>query len=179
MKHIFLFLLSLSIGFADECNVRNSSSLVGTRDVGPVRNLVKNTNEPGKCQVTFELTIDGVDYPVSGEYEGLEQMASLCHYAVNDARTELLVSLGGTFDSESATTCKEGETDLVDNIKVGDTILETEVGRNKMNKYFTFQDARCRLFTQKLAYKRELRVYHGVICEIENSSTNWIVVDKW
>lgn len=179
MKYIFLFFLTLGTVLADECNVRNSSSLVGTHDVGPVQNLIKNTSEQGICRVNFNIVIDGVDYPVSGEYEGLEQMASLCHYAVNDARTELLVSLGGTFDAESATTCKEGDTDLVDNIKVGDTILETEVGRNKMNKYFTFQDARCRLFTQKLAYKKELRIYHGVICEIENSSTNWIVVDKW
>lgn len=179
MKFLILTLFFVNLSVAEECNIRNSSMLSSQRDVGPVVNLIKNIETPGKCSVSFNIVVDGRPYSLTGEYEGLEQMASLCHYAVNDARTELLVNLGGTFDAESATTCTDSETDLVDNVKVGDSILETEVGKNKMSKYFTFQDARCRLFTQKLAINRSFKIYHGVICEVDNSSTNWIVVDKW
>lgn len=177
---LFLLLVELNIALADdECNVRTSSRLVNQRKVGQVTNLVKNTEVDGRCEVSFDIVVDGEEYSLNGAYEGLEQMASLCHYAVNNARTELLVGLGGVFDTESATTCKEGDTDLVDNIKIGDTILENEVGSHKVKKYFRYKDTRCRMFTQRLVQNRELKVYNGVICEVENSATNWIVVDKW
>ena len=85
----------------------------------------------------------------------------------------------GTFKTETITVCKEGEI-VNPKIKIGDTILETEVGKSNVNVgYFKHNNAKCRLFTERLTEKGKLRVNHGVICQIDNSPTNWIVVDKW
>jgi hypothetical protein len=85
----------------------------------------------------------------------------------------------GQFKTETVTVCKEGET-VAKKIKKGDTILETEVGKsNSRVTYFRYQNTTCRLFTERLTQEGNLRVYHGVICQIDNSPTNWLVVDKW
>lgn len=85
----------------------------------------------------------------------------------------------GQYKTETVTVCKEGEP-VAKSIKKGDTILETEVGKsNATVGYFKYQNTTCRLFTERLTKDGQLRVYHGVICQIDNSPTNWLVVDKW
>jgi hypothetical protein len=79
---------------------------------------------------------------------------------------------------ESVTICAEGQT-VNNHVRIGDTILENEVGKSKVTKYFTHQNARCRMFTERYAVERVLRVYHGVICQTDDKGPNWIVVDKW
>lgn len=183
MQQIIIFLLFLiasPIALSDaECKVRSASSLVKEHDVGKVTGLEKDTLTPGKCTVFFHLTVDGEDHLLTGTYEGWEQTESLCRIAIDNARSNLLVELGGTFATDSVTVCDEGETDLVDNVQIGDTILENEVSPSKIKGYFNYHNARCRMFTQSLVKNRIMRVYNGVICEVENSHTNWIVVDKW
>lgn len=181
MKILFLILLftSQNIFAEDECRMRSASALSKEHKVGQVMNLVKDTSEEGICNVSFTITVDGKEHYVEGSYKGLEQEASLCYQAVNNARANLLLELGGSFETEAVTVCKEDDTDLADNIRVGDTILESEVGRSKMNEYFDYHNTKCRLFTQRISKDRQLRVYNGVICQIDNSDTNWIVVDKW
>ena len=85
---------------------------------------------------------------------------------------------GAKFENETITVCKEGDVPA-QKIKIGDTILEMEVGRSKIDHYFMHNNAKCRMFTERLAVKGRLRVYHGVICQVDNSPTNWIVLDKW
>ena len=93
--------------------------------------------------------------------------------------TSATAEIDGSFKSETITVCKEGEL-VAQKIKVGDTILETEVGKSNVKVgYFKYQNSTCRLFTERLTEKGKLRVNHGVICQIDNSPTNWIVVDKW
>lgn len=176
---IFFFFLVTNVLAEEECRMRSASSLTNERKVGTVTDLIKDTSEEGICSVSFTLVVNGEEHHVTGSYKGLEQEASLCYQAVNNARADLLLQLGGDFETEAVTVCHEEDADLADNIQIGDTILETEVGRSKMNKYFEYHNARCRMFTQKLAKGRQLRVYNGVICEVDNSDTNWIVVDKW
>lgn len=65
------------------------------------------------------------------------------------------------------------------NVKVGDLVLEPEMGRGPVAKYFTYNNARCRMFMDRLAISGELKVYHGVICQVENSHEDWIVISKW
>ena len=85
----------------------------------------------------------------------------------------------GQFKTETVTVCKEGEP-VAKKIKKGDTILETEVGKsNSRVESFKYQNTTCKLFTERLTQEGKLRVYHGVICQIDNSPTNWLVVDKW
>ncbi len=98
----------------------------------------------------------------------------------NDCRvTTASFESEGQFKTESVTVCKEGEP-VPKKIKKGDTILETEVGSsNARVGYFKHQNATCRLFTERLTEDKKLKVYHGVICQVDNSPINWLVVDKW
>ena len=86
--------------------------------------------------------------------------------------------MGGTFQSEAVISCKEGDT-LPPKIKKGDIILENEVAKYKVKKYFTYKGSQCRMFQEHYTVDRELKEYHGVICQSNNSDTNWVVVDKW
>jgi hypothetical protein len=181
MKHIILILtltfLIISPVYSDECKVGSASQLTNEREVGPITDLVK-VKTYGKCVVTFNITVNGVTHRLQETETGMEQEESLCYYARERARKNLLLDLGGKFSTEAVTICKEGTT-TIQKIKKGDHILETEVGKSKIDKYFTHNNARCRMFTERNDFKGTLAVYHGVICQIDNSNTNWLVVDKW
>jgi hypothetical protein len=85
----------------------------------------------------------------------------------------------GRVDTETATVCKEGQGHS-HKIKIGDTILESEVGVNKrVSQYFTYKNSKCRLFTENTVINKELRINNGVICQLDNTEANWLVVDKW
>ena len=174
---LLLFCMLVSPVYSDECKVRSASQLSTERDVGPITDLVK-VKTYGKCVVTFNITVDGVTHRLQETETGMEQEESLCYYARERARKNLLLDLGGKFSTEAVTICKEGTT-TIQKIKKGDHILETEVGKSKITKYFTYNNAKCRLFTERNDFKGNLAVYHGVICQIDNSDTNWMVVDKW
>lgn len=177
MKYIIAILLMVSqIAFAD-CDVRNASRLVKERQVGKVTDLVKTLSYQ-QCDVKFNVTIDGETYPVIGSYKGLENDSMLCYNAVEHAKKELLISLDGLFQAESVTVCREGG-QVNQKIQIGDTILESEVGKSKINKYFEYRGNRCRMFTDHNLVSGGLREYHGVICQHDKSATNWVVIDKW
>jgi len=177
MKLILLAsLLASSLAFAD-CNVKSASQLSNEHDVGPIVNLVK-TKGMDTCTVEFDITIDGVTHHLKEFEKGLENTESLCYYARERARRNLLMDLPGRFKTESVTTCREGEA-VARQVRKGDTILETEVGPSPIKKYFKYHNSRCRMFQEHLVVDRDLRSYNGVICQIENSDTNWLVVDKW
>ncbi len=93
----------------DGCVVKTSSNLVNQHVVGPIRNLVKDKEElgaSGRCAVRFDITVNGKEYHLTEEEEGLEQLESLCYYARERARKDLLLDLGGEFKSEASLACK-------------------------------------------------------------------------
>lgn len=93
--------------------------------------------------------------------------------------TSASVETDGQFKTETITVCKEGEL-VAQKVKIGDTVLENEMGSSNASvKYFTYRNTRCRLFTERLTEKGKLRVNHGVMCQVDNSPTNWLIVDKW
>lgn len=93
--------------------------------------------------------------------------------------TSASIEREGIVANETLTVCKEGAVNFP-KIKKGDVILETEVNKSRVSvDYFTYQNSRCRLFMENQTHNGKLRVYHGVICQIDNSDTNWLVVDKW
>jgi len=180
MKYIIISsILASQLALAD-CDMRSASTLSSVRKVGPVTDLIKDTSVYGQCYVQFKLNVDGTWHDVSGTRKGLEQESYLCHYAVEQARDNLLLGLGGKFQTEAITVCKEGES-KIEKIKIGDTILENEVGMipEISPKYFKYRNSQCRLFREKIVSKGELRVNHGVICQIDSKTTNWLVMDKW
>lgn len=92
------------------CVIKTQSNLVTEHKVGPIRNLIKDKEElgaSGRCTVRFDLTVNGVEYHLEEEEEGLEQLESLCYYARERARKNLLLDLGGEFKSESIVACKQ------------------------------------------------------------------------
>lgn len=177
MKRILLLSLLLSSAAWGNCNVNSASQLTNEHDVGPIVNLTK-IKGIDNCTVEFDIIVDGVTHHLKEFEKGLENTESLCYYARERARRNLLMDLPGQFKTESVTVCREGE--IVNRqIRKGDTILETEAGPSPIKKYFTYHNSRCRMFQEHLVVDRELRSYNGVICQVDNSATNWLVVDKW
>lgn len=176
LPYLLPFLLIPTVAFAD-CDARTASYLSTEHQVGDIQNLTKTTGRDW-CTVEFDIDVDGKTYHRSEREQGLEQTESLCYYAKERSRKNLLLDLGGKFKSEAALTCQEG-TAKPSKIKKGDTILESEVGPSPIKKSFKYNGAMCRMFQEHYVVDRELRTYNGVICQINNSATNWLVVDKW
>jgi hypothetical protein len=106
-------------------------------------------------------------------------LLSVDAYADNCKVTTVVVENNGKVDTETATVCRDGSV-VQPKIRVGDVILENEVSRNpKVNDYFSYKNSHCRMFTEHTAKNNQMHVYHGVICQLDGSDTNWLVVDKW
>lgn len=181
MKYLILLLVVFVQQALANCDMQSASQLSNDHTVGPITNLIKDKVElgaSGRCTVKFDIVVDGRQHHLEETEEGLEQLESLCYYARERARKNLLLDLGGKFTTEAVTVCKEGAAPN-HKIKIGDMILENEVGKSRVTKYFNYRNARCRMFQQTLAEGRAMKVYHGVICETDNSGANWIVIDKW
>ena len=94
------------------CDITTSSNLVTEHVVSPIKNLIKNKEKYGPrnmCTVDFDLVIDGETHHLSEFEIGLEKQESLCYYAQERARRELLLSIGGKFKSETDIQCRYQE----------------------------------------------------------------------
>jgi hypothetical protein len=179
MKHTLLvaLLLASQITWAD-CDVKTASLMTDTQVVGPAQNLVETVSN-GKCTVKFDVNVNGKWHTVEETVEDSHYNGNaLCSHAIRQGREKLLVSLGGQFNSESITVCREGQK-VERKIKAGDLILETEVGRSKVDLYFKYQNMRCRNFTEQYFELGVLRRYFGVICQANPNEANWMIMDKW
>ncbi len=159
------------------CDVRSASQLVNEREVGSVLDLEK-FKSTGKCLVRYRLVIDGISHNLEAEELGLEQEDSLCYYAIEKARKELLVSLGGKFQTQAVTVCSD-QAPPRSKVLIGDVVLENELAQVKDRKYFTYRNSKCRVFVERRELNRKLVVNHGVICQLDDISESWLVVDKW
>ena len=102
----------IEVADADGCSVKSSSRLANEHKVGPITNLVKDETEWGmknECNVKFDITVNGEIYHLEGSETGLEQMASVCRLARDKARRDLLLDLGGKFQTESTVKCRKHE----------------------------------------------------------------------
>ena len=179
MKRTLLITLLLANPFAwADCDVKTASLMTDTHVVGPAHNLVEIVT-PGKCTVTFDVNVNGVWHTVEEtQSDQYLKDGALCRDAIRYGREKLLVKLGGMFNSESITVCRAGQK-VERKIKAGDLILETEVGRSKVDLYFKYQNMRCRNFTEQYFEIGLLKRYHGVICQANPKDPMWMVMDKW
>lgn len=178
MKKFILPLLIVSQFAWADCDIKSASRLVTEHTVGDIINLVKSKSM-GQCTVAFDIAVNGKTYHLTETEKGLEQEESLCYYARERARQNLLLNLGGKFKSEAVTVCKDGDLSP-QKVRTGDIILENEVGVIKeIPQYFRYNNAKCRMFEVRFTENRIARNEHGVICQADNSKTNWLVVDKW
>lgn len=176
-KFIALLILSVSQPVWADCAVHMVNQMISEHRVSEPVDLQK-FKSPGKCRVTFRMSINDKWFNVDREVTGLEEEDSLCRQAISNAREDLMVQMGGTFQMETKTRCTEGQAEEFQSVKIGQTVMESEVGLvPNQTKYFTYKHAQCRLFRERVAQNGKLRVNHGVICQTDHQ--DWIVVDKW
>lgn len=97
---------------ADGCDIDTSSNLVTEHTVSQIKNLSKIKDKSGPrnlCTVEFDIDVDGRTHHLKESEIGLEQHESLCYYARERARKNLLLDIGGTFKSESNINCRYHE----------------------------------------------------------------------
>jgi hypothetical protein len=90
------------------CVIDTSTRLVTQHRVGNITNLTKEEVANGwenSCTVHFDIEVNGVVHHLDETEKGLEQMASICYYAKQKARENLLLGLGGEFKSEAKIDC--------------------------------------------------------------------------
>jgi hypothetical protein len=177
MKKLILLSVLVSQFAWAGCNIKTASRLANEHRVGNIENLIKHKGQDS-CTVEFDIDVDGKTYHLKESEKGWEQVESLCYYARERARKNLLLDLGGEFKTEAITSCKEGDTPPT-KLKIGDTILENEVGPSPIKKQFKYKGATCKMFQEHYTVDRKLETYNGVICQVDNSDTNWLIVDKW
>ena len=96
----------------DGCTVNSSAKLVTEHKVGRITNLVKEKMDWGnrsECTVKFDITVNGETHHLEESETGLENAESLCYYAKERARKNLLLELGGTFQSQAVVACRRQE----------------------------------------------------------------------
>ena len=97
----------------DGCNIDIGSKLATEHEVGPITNLQEERFEFGarnECTVNYDIVVDGEQHHVDQTETSLEQMNSVCYYARERGRKDLLLSLGGKFNSHANIDCRYRET---------------------------------------------------------------------
>lgn len=179
MKYIILVGLLIGQLATAACNIKSASSLVNERTVGPVTNLIKKYAND-KCTVHYRINVNGEWHQVAGEAKGYENESMLCYYAVERSKRDFLLELGGEFKTESITVCNEGARPA-EKVKIGDVVLENELRESPIKKYFNYKGSRCKLFQEQYIVEKtgKLLNYNGVICQMNDSDANWLVIDMW
>jgi hypothetical protein len=176
MKYVSLILLLISSLVQAECNIKSASQNVSKRTVSQPVNLIK-TISLNQCKVKYSLNIDNKWYEVDNTYKGFEAEETLCAKAIDEGRKNLLAQMGGVFQTESITVCNEGGNVKFQPVKVGDLVMDNELGRLDRGQNFKYHNSNCRLFREKYEQNKQFRVNHGVMCQTDHQE--WIVVDKW
>jgi hypothetical protein len=176
MKKLLLISAVVSqLAFA-ECDIRSASINQNQTQVGPVTNLVKSLST-NKCSVKFQIMVNGKNQSLEGSWSGTDPAEYLCNYAIEQTRKEFLVTMGGTFRTDTVTACIEGGAPQK-KLKIGDAILEAEVGSSPIKQYFMHDMSRCRMFQDRIDTVDKTVTYNGVICQIKHTNY-WRIVDKW
>jgi hypothetical protein len=92
------------------CEVETSSNHVTKLQVSDIQNLVTDIDLNGRCTVNFDLTVNGQKYHLTETETGWQQIPSLCYYAKERARKNLLLDIGGDFKTEANITCRHRDT---------------------------------------------------------------------
>ncbi len=173
MKYLILVLLLSANTAMAECAMRQASQLVKDRQVGDIKDLVKEKSHQ-KCRVKFTVTVDGDTHNIDWTHQDYGDPEISCQKAIQSGMNELYIRLGGDFRTEVHTVCKDGKVPTKVRWKIGDTAMENEFSFDpKKPKYFKHDGNQCRFFTQRF----EGKTSKGVICR--NDDDLWTVLDRW
>lgn len=168
-------LISSTIATA-ECSRQTASQLISQHSVSAPYDVEKEKGS-GQCTVKFKIDVEGQTKIVIQTVKGMEPDEILCHRAIAQGRSDLLVNMGGMYRTESINSCSNTNLGKFVPVKIGQVILENDVlPVPGIDRFWKYGKTTCRLFQEKYAKTNRVIVNHGVICETDNG---WVVVDKW
>lgn len=168
-----------------QCYVRQAmttqqqANIARITDVQTLAVPVSNTHH--KCIVTFRALIDNEWISGEGEKTAPRTVSEteLCRQAVDSGKMQILSRVANkNLTVETNMVCDERPEIQVRNVRIGDTVRESEV-RSHPNfpKLFRYLGTQCRWFIEPTLRNGDLGQYQGIICLSHGSQ--WRVVDKW
>lgn len=177
--------LLLAESVAAQCYVRQTmtaqqqSRISRITDVQNLAVPVSATHH--KCIVTFRAQIDGEWVTGEGEHTAPRTVAEadVCRSAMDSGRLQILNrATAKNLTVETNMVCDERPEIQVRNVRIGDTIRESEVRPHpNFSRPFRYLGAQCRWFVEPVYRNQDLGQYQGIICQ--SHGPQWRVVDKW
>ena len=178
-------LVSITASAMAECYVRSSSTInfkLVESEPTDIQRIVVPDPAGKKCVLTYRLNIANKWQNVEGVGFGKTE-ALACAQAAVVNRAQLLEEVEPTrIRSETQMVCSDRPEIRVHPVRVGDSILESEVDfhvKKSERGYFNYEKSRCRLFSERAAKSRDVLMYEGVICKEGDGPSKWRVVDKY
>jgi hypothetical protein len=190
-KSIMLRTTALILGLAmtnsvmAQCYVRQAMTTQQQASIARITDLqtlaVPVSNTHHKCIVTFRALIDNEWISGEGEKTAPRTVTEteLCRQAMNSGRVQVLSrATAKNLTVETNMVCDERPEIQVRNVRIGDTVRESEVRVHpNFSKTFRYLGAQCRWFIEPTYRRQDLGQYQGIICLSHGSQ--WRVVDKW
>jgi hypothetical protein len=177
--------LLLADSVAAQCYVRQTMTAQQQARIARITD-VQNLAVPvsathHKCIVTFRAQIDGEWVTGEGEHTAPRTVseADVCRSAMDSGRLQILNrATAKNLTVETNMVCDERPEIQVRNVRIGDTIRESEVRLHpNFPRPFRYLGAQCRWFVEPVYRNQDLGQYQGIICQSHGSE--WRVVDKW
>lgn len=134
-----------------------------------------------KCIVTFRAQINGEWVTGEGERTAPRSVPEdeLCRGALDSGRLQILNRAAAQdLTVETSMVCDERPEIRVRNVRIGDTVRESEVRPHpNFPKPFRYLGAQCRWFIEPVYRNNDMGQFQGIICH--NNGADWRVVDKW
>ena len=134
-----------------------------------------------KCIVTFRAQLDGEWITGEGEHTAPRTVseADVCKSAMDSGRLQILNRASAkNLTVETNMVCDERPEIRVRNVRIGDTVRESEVRPHpNFPRPFRYLGAQCRWFIEPVYRNQDMGQFQGIICH--NNGAEWRVVDKW
>jgi hypothetical protein len=182
-KFWFLLLLPLSV-HAEQCVMQErtvTQSTVSIQERSPVRRDIIIVPTGRRCMVDFRVRVGATWHTAIGEYDwpGDRDSGWACAQAVTRAEHAVIERLGLKTRSEQVLVCKDRpelqELQQTHPGTVGD-ISQFRPHPEFPNRFW-HNGAQCRWFVESAYARSDIRVYQGVVCEVQPKK--WVVVDKF
>ena len=159
--------------------IQQKTNITRTTDVETL--VVPISATQNKCIVTYRALINNDWHTAEGEKIGLKSLSEqeLCRGAMDQGHIQLLSRANPkNMSVETNMVCSDQPKVQVRNVRVGETIQESEVRVHpNFPNPFKHRGAQCRWFVEPELRSQDLYQHQGIICLSHGSK--WHVVDKW
>lgn len=187
MKSLIYSLIFVSGIASAECYVRVSTNLskavVNSRPTDLQKYI---TDDPNGYRCVMRYRIHVNDQWESVESEGVGNTdTEACVQAIRPTEAYLLKEIEiDKITTETHVVCSDQDLIQVRPVQVGEKIWESETDIHIIpaeRPYFIYKGTTCRWFIERNTQRQNMILYQGIICKVnnQNSSSKWIVVDKF